>query len=85
MFLTHDSGSVSAEMCRFGKECFSLHHIGQNKEDIQRFIEDTVIKGHDDKLAERERFFSQHLLPPNGNTTAMNMYSDITQTLFGNE
>ena len=85
MFLTHDSESVSAEMCRFGKECFSLHHLGQSKEDILRFIEDIVIAGHDNKLSEREEFFSQHLLPPNGNTTAMNMYLDITQTLFGEE
>lgn len=83
MFLTHDEESVEQDMCEFGKKCFHLHNIGHNKDEVIRFIEDTVLTGNDEKHNEREIFFQQYLTPPNNKSTAQNMYEDMCISLFG--
>lgn len=47
------------------------------KTDIERFIVDVVIKGKDTKKDERTRFVNKYLLPPNGKTSAENIFDNI--------
>lgn len=83
MFLTHDEESVEQDLCDFGKKCFHLHDIGRNREDIIHFIEEVVLNDKDTKLTERKRFYNEYLIPPYGQSTAINIYNDMTTSLFG--
>lgn len=85
MFVTHNEKSAQDDLCEFGQKCFGLHSVGHNKDEIIRFIEDVVLKGKDEKRHEREEFFNQYLVPPNGMTTARNIYNDMCMSLFGDK
>lgn len=64
-------------LTEYGKLCYHQHYIGHTIEDIRRFIDEIVIGGKDPKRTSREEFFNQYLLPPNGKSTAVNMYEEF--------
>lgn len=82
MFLTRDYRSVFDELCPFGKLCLDNHYIGENKDDIIRFIEDIVLLGNDPKGTQRKYFYKNYLQPPYNRSTAQNTYDDIVSCLF---
>lgn len=45
-------------------EAFNLHYMGRSKQDIESFIQN-VINDIDIKKADRMRFFTENLIPPN--------------------
>ena len=64
----------------FGNSNFEVlyHTRGDHlKEDIEKFIVDVVINGKDTKKEERTEFVNKHLLPPNGKTSADNIFDNI--------
>lgn len=61
----------------FGRKAFDLHYKGITEEDVTRFIEDVVIGGNDPMKGDRDKFYRQHLLPPNGKTATENMIDEI--------
>ena len=40
----------------FGSTCFELHYHGSTKEDIIKFIEDTIISKEDSLFTKRQQF-----------------------------
>ena len=65
----NDFGAINFEV---------LYHTDNNlKEDIERFIVDVVINGNDTKKEERTEFVNKYLLPPNGKSSAENIYDNI--------
>lgn len=83
LFLTRDEKSVRSGLCSFGNRCMDNHYIASTPEEVLQFIEDVLLAGNDKKAEERQRFFDEFLLPPNGNTTAHNTYADLVGSLFG--
>lgn len=63
----------------FGRLAFKMHYRGRNEEDIERFLQN-VIQGVDPMKAERDEFYHQYLLPPNGKRASEN----IIDTILGN-
>lgn len=83
MFLTKDIDSVISEHDEFGQKCVLNHYIGSTEGDIVNFIENVVLKGDDPKKKQREQFYKDYLVPPDGKTTAENIYNDLVTSLFG--
>lgn len=81
MFLTKDINQVSNQLNSFGKEALDLHYIGQNSNDVRKFIDEVVLKGEDPKLTERAGFFNKYLLPPDTGNVALNTYNVILKAL----
>ena len=65
-----------------GKEALDAHYKGSCAEDVEQFINHTVIGDDDPMKPLREKFHEQHLLPPHGKTVAYNVYEDIIFSLF---
>lgn len=68
------------QLNQFGGMNFDVlyHTTGNNlKADIEKFIVDVVINGNDTKKEERTAFVNKYLLPPNGKTSADNIYDNI--------
>lgn len=60
----------------FGQQCYDLYEKGKTIEDIEHFIQD-VIHHIDLKREEREKFFHDYLVPPNGKTACENIIDTI--------
>lgn len=65
----------------FGKKAQNLHYIGHNEADIRHFIDDIVLGGQDPMRPQREQFFHEYLLPPDGKSVAQNVLDDIVESL----
>ena len=66
----------------FGTKCFELHYKGKNIEDIELFLNEVVLQGKDKMKKDRQLFFKENLLPPNGMKVFENMYSEFEQSLL---
>lgn len=71
-------------MNTLGKKALDLHYKGTCMVDVEDFINRVVFDGNDPLLSEREHFYRTQLLPPNGKTTAQNIYEDLVKSLFPN-
>ncbi len=60
----------------FGKRAFHLHYIGHRQEDIETFVKN-VIEGRDELIEERQIFYNEMLLPPNGKSSSENIINAI--------
>lgn len=60
-----------------GKGAFECHYKGLNKDDIEFFINEVVLKGNDTMGEFRRRFYEENLLPPNGRSVAENIINVI--------
>lgn len=65
----------------FGKKCIEQHYIGRSIDDVEFFIQNVVIKGNDDKQKDREVFYNNYLMPPNGLNAAHNIYREFVRAL----
>lgn len=65
------------DLNEFGQKAFDLHTKGLLKEEVEAFILN-VINGVDDLKKEREDFFFDYLVPPNGRTASENIIRAIT-------
>lgn len=81
MYVSRDMDSLLATQSEFGKLAYSLHYVGDSAERIRMFIDDVVIGGRDDMLAQREEFYNKYLLPPGGHTVAENTVADLVESL----
>lgn len=75
MYLVKDEHHAD-DLNEFGKKAFDLHYKGRCVEDVENFIKD-VIAGRDEKKNEREIFYQDYLLPPDGNTASDNIIKAI--------
>ena len=81
LFITKDKNKTLEELSQFGKEAIHAHYFGETTNDIKHFIEDIVLNGNDPLKEKREKFFNDYLLPPNGKSTAQNIYEDLVKSL----
>lgn len=70
-------GNQGENLNCFAKRAYELHYIGENKQDIEAFIQEVVISGNDVKKEERQAFYNEYLLPPNGKTACQNIIDAI--------
>ena len=63
----------------FGNINFTVLYHTKNdmKKDIEEFVQNVVIKGRDYKRAGRQSFITNYLMPPNGKSSAENIYDNI--------
>lgn len=69
----------------FGIKSFEQHYHGRTREDIEHFIEDTVIGGNDPKRESREQFYNDYLGPYNGALPSENIMHIIESMIAGND
>ena len=53
-----------------------MHYKAYENDEIEQFVVD-VIDGRDEKKNERECFFKNYLVPPNGKTACENIMNSI--------
>lgn len=82
LFITNNKNIIRNGINDFGKIAFDLQYIGKNISDIKKFIDETVINGLDPMKNERQDFINKHLLPPDGKSSAQNVYDDLVESLF---
>lgn len=75
MYLTKKDHQISLN--EFGKLAFDIHYKGTSIKDIESFIEEVVISGADPMRNEREQFFQEYLIPPNGKSASQNIIDEI--------
>jgi len=60
----------------FATKAFDLHYKAYSIDDIEKFIQN-VIEGKDPMRKDREQFYNECLLPPNGKTACQNIINAI--------
>ena len=80
-YTTRDLNAEKTGLHELGRQALDAHYHGLEINDIQRFIEGVVCSGEDTMHDTRERFFQRFLLPPNGQSAAMNIYQDLLSGL----
>lgn len=85
MFLSSDIEALLATQGEIGKAAYKMHYIGNDMADIERFVGDVVMAGHDTMRNWREWFFNEYLLPPGGKSVAQNTLDDLVYSLFVEE
>ena len=65
MYLTHDE-HFSERFNPFGQQSFSCHYRGGSVQEIEDFLQNTVIGGVDPKREERRALYEKHLQPIEG-------------------
>lgn len=81
MFLCRDMQEIKHNKNDVGKAALDAHYVGKDRQDIIDFIENVVINEKDSMIKQREDFFINYLLPPNGKTVAQNTMDDILKSL----
>lgn len=69
------------QLSDFGLLAYNMHYKGAGKNDFEKFIEDVVIKGNDFMFEDRQKFFNEHLLPPNGKCVSQNIIDEILKNI----
>ncbi len=73
----NDFGNINFEV---------LYHTTKDmKKDIDAFIQNVVINGDDIKETERTSFIKQYLTPPNGKTSAENIYDNMLDEIMNGD
>lgn len=81
LFISDDIDGIKDELNDFGAACMDLHYFARDMSDVVSFIDDVVVGGNDTKSAERRRFVTETLMPPNGKSAAQNIFDGIVSSL----
>lgn len=79
MFL--DSYDRKSQCNEVAIKAYNCHYIGKNEGDIRDFLERVVIGGSDIFRENRNSFYDEFLLPPNGMTVAENIINNLKSAL----
>ncbi len=60
---------------------YDAHYKAKTKEDICAFLDNVVLTGIDPKQSNRESFYNDVLLPPNGCTASENILNELIKSL----
>ena len=63
------------------KMALKCQYIGSSVEEIERFINDVVLDGHDILYEKREAFYEKYLKTPSGESVTMNIYNSILSAI----
>lgn len=72
-----NSGRIKEELNDEARIAYQAHYLMENLSDIETFIIDVVLGGHDEKLESRLAAYEKLLLPPNGRSVAENIINEI--------
>ena len=78
LFIVRDQQQVESHWNPFGRKCYDQHYHAHGLEDIERFINDTVISNNDPMQPQRETFFKQYLF--DGKLPSENIYNFLYET-----
>lgn len=81
MFIVGDD-NITDRYNELGKIAFTKLYHGKNQEEIESFIEETVLKNKDPKKEERDKFFKEIITPPNNQTASQNILDIIKAEIF---
>jgi len=73
LYLTNDAPH---DLNKFFTQAYELHYKARTHEEIEQFVIN-VIAGHDPRKEEREAFYQESLLPPNGKSACENIIDAI--------
>lgn len=76
-----DIEAAKAAANETAKKAYDVHYSISSLNDIKTFIDEVVLKGNDPMKAQREEFYRNYLLPPNGKSVAQNIYEDMVKSL----
>ena len=76
-----DTANSDRGFCTMAKEGLKCYYRGSGEQDIRGFLDHIVIEGHDEMKSQREHYYEEYLVPPNGKTAAENIVSDIERSL----
>ena len=65
----------------FGRKVFDYLYTSYSKNELNKFIENQVIKKDDWMSDERNKFFNEVIIPLNGNTASKNIYDHLKKEL----
>ena len=82
MYVTRDIQRAKSFVNLPGQEAYDAHYVGATLDEVEHFIDDVVLAGHDTMTSVRQAFYDRFLARPNGKTVAENMYQDILTSLF---
>jgi len=77
LFTTQDVQKSIAGQNELGQQAILAHYHGATREDIQTFIEKTVLGGEDSKIDARKAIYNNYLQLPRGRSAAENIYNEI--------
>ena len=81
MYVTQDIERAKSYVNEPGRHAYDAHYAGANTDDVERFVNDVVLAGHDTMLATRQAFYDEYLARPGGQSTAKNIYDDMLRAL----
>lgn len=84
MYLVQKQGNED-KFCPFGKLAFNCHYHGATAEDIERFLQEVVLSGHDEKKAQRQQFYDAYLAPKDGLLPSQKIIQILEDTINGKE
>lgn len=79
LFIVRDQQQVESHWNPFGRMCYDQHYHAYGIEDIETFINDTVIMANDPMQPQREAFFNQYLF--DGALPSENIYNYLNKVL----
>lgn len=81
MFMLRDE-EVLKHWSTFGRKCYDMHYIGKTKQDIEAFVNDTVIRAHDEMKVKRQQFVNENLIFSDGLLPSERVLKYIDEHLF---
>lgn len=81
MYVTQDIERAKSFVNEPGRHAYDAHYTGATTDDVERFVNDVVLAGHDTMLATRQAYYDEYLAKPGGQSTAKNIYDDMLRAL----
>ena len=81
MYISQDIERAKSYVNVPGQQAYGAHYIGSTLDDIERFVNDVVLGGKDTMQEKRQDYFNEFLQPPDGQSTASNIYHDMLRSL----
>lgn len=81
MFLWNDN-LIPERFNEVGKIALTKLYRGNNENDIEKFINDIIVKGNDSLKEERIQFFNTVITPPNQVSASENIFNHIKSSIF---
>ncbi len=81
MYISQNIERAKSHVNKPGREAYNAHYVGSTVDDVERFVEDVVLQGHDTMREIRKIYYHQYLAQPCGKSTAQNMYEDMLRSL----
>lgn len=83
LFLANGSSDIKGEMNDFGKAALDSHYFAATKEEIRKFLDETVLGGKDPQAGMRKDVLETYLKPVGVGNFAENVVEEIKRSIWG--